>query len=282
MSISDSENHDFISIVASDIFKLLQALRFSVDSDSPKSDKGTVLEIERRYEIFLQKDKTTHAISNDVRQTVLLSEKSFQHRNNGYDYYFASWDRSTIPLIKWMNETFANSYGSYRVDNPSSLANRFSLATLDIDSQSITYDVFAYADKEYNISSKIKDLYDNVIIPIFGSSRGDNSQTATRLLQIQKDYDDQKSEDDSDKPNDKLALEKVFDGIFSKLSEWKSSIYELSMYLTDDSNLNLTTQVVQDSFKLISKNKSFDSEIDLFGQNLRIYLGEQNSDGKFE
>lgn len=282
VSISDSENHDFISIVASDIFRLLQALRFSVDSDSPKSDKGTVLEIERRYEIFLQKDKTTHAISNDVRQTVLLSEKSFQHRNNGYDYYFASWDRSTIPLIKWMNETFANSYGSYRVDNPSSLANRFSLATLDIDSQSITYDVFAYADKEYNISSKIKDLYDNVIIPIFGSSRGDNSQTATRLLQIQKDYDDQKSEDDSDKPNDKLALEKVFDGIFSKLSEWKSSIYELSMYLTDDSNLNLITQVVQDSFKLISKNKSFDSEIDLFGQNLRIYLGEQNSDGKFE
>lgn len=282
VSISDTEDHDFLKIVASDIFKLLQTFRLHIDNDTPKSDKGTIQEIENKYTMYLTKNKTSHAISNDVRQTILLSEKSNQHSHDGYDYYFASWDRSTIPLIKWMNERFANCYGSYRVDNPASLASRFSLATLDIDSQSITYDVFAYADKEYNISSKIKDLYDNVIIPIFGSSKEGNSHAATTLLQIQKDYDDQKIEDGEEKPNDKLALEKVFDGIFSKLSDWKSSINELSLYFTDDSNLDFITRIVQDSFDLIRKNESFENEIEILGVNFKNYLGEQNQEGKLE
>lgn len=280
----NAEREDFINIVASGIYSLLNFYKLSIDTDKVDIESNTFQDITKQYESLLsseRKDKTRTALDNDVRQTIILSREAKKHAGENYDYYFASWDRSTIPLKKWMCENYSQLFNSYRVDNPATLANMFSIASLDVASTSITYDVFAYADKEYDISSKIKKLYDNVIIPLFGAKGKDDSHAATTLLQLQKDYGEQSYEDDLDKPKEKLSLERVFDEIFSKLKEWNSSTKELSDFLTDTDNTEFIKKTLISSFKHIKSRQSFQSDVDSFGEKLKKYFIDKNAEDTF-
>lgn len=125
-------------------------------------------DVKKRYEIQLAhagKAKSKYAIVSDVKQTLyLLDENNMIDSKTGLmaEAYLATWDESFFGLRKeLLTETMRN-YQYFYVQNPSKLANKFAIENFNIDASCISNDVFMYAEKEYQISSKVKNLIDMI------------------------------------------------------------------------------------------------------------------------
>lgn len=111
-------------------------------------------EFKTLYEKILyarNKDKSDTAIRNDVNQVLA----SLEH-DKDTDCYFATWD-TTIYLLrdKILSE---NEYNYFNICNPAKLSNKITLENFNIDESALTNDIFAYADRKYDISNRVKSL----------------------------------------------------------------------------------------------------------------------------
>lgn len=130
--------------------------------------------------LLLDKEKSNYAINNDVNQIVAALEF-----DKYTECYVASWD-TTLGYIKefLMNLDSQNQYSFCRICNPARLSNRLALENFDIDSSALTNDIFAYADRKYDISKKVKTLLE-MIAPF---TRGEklNDKLLRKLATIRK------------------------------------------------------------------------------------------------
>lgn len=241
----------------------------------PSVDHNIREDLIKKYDLFLynnKKERSPIAKDDDIYQAIYISQLSKKHESEDISYYFVSWDRSTIPLKKYMKDMYPRLFGDYTLDNPALLVNRLSLANFNVDSDNITYDVFTYADREFALDSKIKSLYDNVIIPLFGYSANGSTDAAVAFLTLQKTYLEQTVETDDETVPSKLPLEEVFDKIMKNLHDWGVSEEQLSTFVTDKENTKEISKILNDAFDKIKNHKEYDNHIDKFGELFRKYV----------
>lgn len=273
---TDEQSESFMKEAQRSTTEILSALNINTHREKvPSLDEEIRTNLIKDYDLLLYDDKkirTTIAKEDDVYQAIYIAQLSKKHETEDTSYYFVSWDRSTIALKKDMKDRYPNLFDDYIVENPALLVNRLSLANFNVDSDSITYDVFTYADREFALDSKIKSLYDNVIIPLFGYSANGSTDAAVAFLTLQKTYLEQTMDTDDEAAPGKLPLEEVFDQIMKNLHDWGVSEEQLSVFVRDNENTSDISEILNDAFDKIKNHQKYEDLISRFGNLFREYV----------
>ena len=138
------------------------------------------------------------------------------------------------------------------------------------------YDIDLYADKNYDITSKIRSLFDDVIFPLFMASRNTNSTLITQMLSLQKEFIeiDNTTYSSSDK---QLPLEEFFLDIINSLPDIPCSKTDLKDFLSSEENNEFVTTLFSQALKSLEENKPFDIVTPL-AHKLKLFIDKKDID----
>lgn len=238
------------------------------------SQNDKYAEFKVAYEKMLlanSKNKSEMAICNDVNQVIV----SLEH-DRDTDCYLITWD-TTIHLLrdKVLSEDEHLKYSYFFICNPAKLSNRIALENFNIDGSALTNDIFAYADKRYDISNRVKSLLE-LIAPFL---KGDGSKKIFRKLgRIRKEQIELRgSEVGNEKEEKSLPIEEIFMLLIpnkDKEKEDKNIMEKFSVFMSSEENSDYIINIINQISKL-KDYKMYDfteyfgkiKSIDLFGLN---------------
>ena len=200
-------------------------------------------DVKKDYELKLNR-KTEMAVKNDVRQSLYITEESVTPENMNIDYYLATCD-NTLSKLRDIVKEARGIPRSYSVKRPEQLINALRLKKFDINTETVTNDIFAYADKSYSLSSKIRSLFDNVLTPYFSGCAKHNSALVNSLAKMQQQLLDNNDNLNSDP---KFPLEDIFLSIEKALTRNSCTIQDLSKYLCAEENNEYITDLFSRAF----------------------------------
>lgn len=198
---------------------------------------------ERHYE------KSAKAIESDVRQAIYFARKS--NEDNMIDFYISSWDTSLYDLRDMVKKELMLSK-SYAIHRPSALLNRLMLKDFKVNDKFLSNEIMVYADRIYELSDKIKSMFDKVILPFFMASENKNSTLVKEILKLQKEYIDQKEEGQRSSREKVLPIEDIFIKIRDKMLKKACTTNDLACYLADEENNKFVIGLISkalDSYK---------------------------------
>jgi hypothetical protein len=222
------------------------------------------IEIRDNYEkqLYLKKkNKSKLAIDNDVNQVLYLLNNT-----DCYDCYLTTWDTTLIMLRDRLLRDEPK-YNYFNIQNPAKLSNKIALENFNIDNSALTNDIFAYADKKYDISNKVKSLLE-LIAPIMENK---NSKNRNKLLKCLADI--RKEQRDSDismmARNENLPIEEVIIKLIPT-EEMKQKdrdiMSKISLFFNSEENVDFIINTVHE---MLDANKNH-IEYDLSNFNKRI------------
>ncbi len=213
---------------------------------------GEYKEIYERVLLTKQKNKSDIAIRNDVNQVIA----SLKHDNNT-DCYLATWD-TTIHLLRdrILSETEHNDYRYFVICNPARLSNKIALENFNIDESALTNDIFAYADKRYDISNRVKSLLE--LIAPFLKEKGTGSKKLLRKLgRIRKEQLELRGSETGNEQEEKnLPIEEIFMLLIPNKEKEKEDKYimeKFSLFMSSEEN----TDYIIDVINKISRLKDY-------------------------
>lgn len=187
------------------------------------------------------KNKSETAIRNDVNQVIV----SLEHDKDA-DCYLITWD-TTIHLLrdKVLSEDEHLKYSYFFICNPAKLSNRIALENFNIDGSALTNDIFAYADKRYDISNRVKSLLE-LIAPFL---KGDGSEKIFRKLgRIRKEQIELRgSEVGNEKEEKCLPIEEIFMLLIpnkDKEKEDKNIMEKFAVFMSSEENSDYIINII--------------------------------------
>lgn len=239
------------------------------------SQNDKYAEFKVTYEKMLlanSKNKSEMAICNDVNQVIV----SLEH-DRDTDCYLITWD-TTIHLLrdKVLSEDEHLKYSYLFICNPAKLSNRIALENFNIDGSALTNDIFAYADKRYDISNRVKSLLE-IIAPFL---KGNGSKNIFRRLgRIRKEQIELRgSEVGNEKEEKSLPIEEIFMLLIpnkDKEKEDENIMEKFSVFMSSEENSDYIIDIIdqiskQKDYKMYDFTEYFDKikSIDLSGLNV--------------
>lgn len=198
------------------------------------------------------KNKSEAAIRNDVNQVI----ESLKH-DKDTDCYFTTWD-TTIHLLrdKILSEDDLLEYEYFNICNPARLSNKIALENFNINESVLTNDIFAYADKRYDISNRVKSLLE-LIAPFLQDNGTGSKKLFRRLGRLRKEQLEQRgSETGKEKEEKNLPIEEVFMLLIpdkEKVEEDNTIMDKFSTFMSSEDN----TDYIIDIIKNISELQDF-------------------------
>ncbi len=184
------------------------------------------------------KDKSDTAIRNDVNQVIALLE-----HDKDTDCYFSTWD-TTIYLLrdKILSE---NKYNYFNICNPAKLSNKTTLENFNIDESALTNDIFAYADKKYDISNRVKSLLE--LIAPFLKGQG-HKKLFRKLGRIRKEQIELVGSDTGNEKQEKnLPIEEIVMLLIpnkEKAKEDQDIMNKFSIFISSEENTDYIINVI--------------------------------------
>lgn len=266
--------HQFLSQVAKDY-------EISIINWS-QNDK--YVEFKVAYEKILlanSKNKSEMAVRNDVNQVIV----SLEH-DRDTDCYLTTWD-TTIHLLrdKVLSEDEHLKYSYFIICNPAKLSNRIALESFNIDGSALTNDIFAYADKRYDISNRVKSLLE-LIAPFL---KGSGSKKIFRKLgRIRKEQIELRGSEVGDGKEEKnLPIEEIFMLLIpnkNKEKEDKNIMAKFSLFMSSEENSDYIIDIINQisdlkDYKMYDFTEYFDKikSIDLSGLSEGIEAYEKTT-----
>lgn len=207
-------------------------------------------DIKVMYEkILLHKDKNKSdtAIRNDANQVITL----MQTETNA-DLYFATWDTSIYLLRDKILDTI--NYGTYHyfnIYNPAKLSNKIALENFNIDESALTNEIFAYADKKYDISNRVKSLIE-IIAPFLKDSGSD--KLLRKLARLRKtQLQDSESMRENSNEDKNLPIEEVVMLLIpdkERIKQNANIIDKFSLFMSMEENADYIIDIVTEVSKL--------------------------------
>lgn len=211
---------------------------------------GVFDEVKMDYVWYLQdkeKDKSELAINADVRQALHITDKAKSSEEHGCEYYLVSWDNTLYQPRNKAKELMEIAGRSYNIYKPGELAEKLAFRSFRISKDSVSNEVFAYANSTFNVKDKIRSLYDNVLNPYFASFGKSNSALVLEVLKMQKAS--MEGGEDKTISGDKTALENIFISIISELPKHNCSTQNLKDYLNDSENNGIIIPLFNKAFE---------------------------------
>ncbi|MBR5174756.1 MAG: hypothetical protein IKW89_02370 [Bacteroidales bacterium] len=250
---------------AADFFvKNIASLRFFLDKlgcetlDKVDVNHNTFDKVKEDYYWVLRekgKYKSELAIKADVRQSVHLTERVKETKNNEREYFLVSWDQTLYSLRNKAKDEMEIAGRSYSIFKPRELAEKIAFRRFKISKDSINNEVFAYASSSFNVKDKIRSLYDNVLNPYFASMGKSNGALVLEVLKMQKASIEGEVETPKD---DKTAFENIFLSIITELPKHYCSTQNLKDYLNDEENNATVIPLFAKAFDDYRKGKTVD------------------------
>lgn len=226
-------------------------------------------DLRREYEISLMglnKTKTRTAILNDLRLIRYLADPTLHTDPDSGQYlepFFCTWDTTFYHFRKKILTKYKDKYSFYHIYNPARLINKICLERFNINSDILTNDIFAYAEANYNISSKVKSLLD-IIAPIIGKTVKKNIRLIKHLGEIRKkQFEYQSSKDEGIDPNTNLPIEEVFiDTInYFHSPDVKITFDDFSAVFCNENNYDLIVNFVLDGLDNIKNHNRLEKRL---------------------
>lgn len=237
-------------------------------------------EVSRSYALALadmrHKSKSASAIASDVRQSLFYSEKS---QNTEDEFYVTSWDTSLYELRNIVKERRSYPSYTYAIHRPDALLNRLALKSFKINDECFTNEIFAYAERSFSLTDKIKSMFDNVLNPLFGSYGQRNPQLVKNIVKIQKEAIDRAGEgNESSRIQTPLPIEVILEHITEKIREKHCSTDEFRLFLNDKSNTTFLTEVIKKAL-ISSENtrENYDYQTAVYNK-LVEYLAQKDAE----
>lgn len=248
------------------------------------SQNDKYVEFKVAYEKILlanSKNKSEMAVRNDVNQVIV----SLEH-DRDTDCYLTTWD-TTIHLLrdKVLSEDEHLKYSYFIICNPAKLSNRIALESFNIDGSALTNDIFAYADKRYDISNRVKSLLE-LIAPFL---KGSGSKKIFRKLgRIRKEQIELRGSEVGDGKEEKnLPIEEIFMLLIpnkNKEKEDKNIMAKFSLFMSSEENSDYIIDIINQisdlkDYKMYDFTEYFDKikSIDLSGLSEGIEAYEKTT-----
>lgn len=201
-------------------------------------------EIKTDYNVWMvnkrgrSKDNET-TINRDVRQAFFITEMT---EKNDADNHLLSLDNTLVGLRDCLKRKKSNTR-SYSVITPSRLIKKITLKTFKIKEHNLTSNLFAYADKSYHVSERIRVIFDNVLSPLFAAVRNPNTELIKYITQMVDSMF--VGEFDDTKRNKSIAFENIFSDIEELLPQIGCTRDNLKQYLAAQECNELIKEVIQ-------------------------------------
>lgn len=216
--------------------------------------------------------KSAKAIDNDIRQAFYIAESSESGEN---DCYFTTWDGSLFKLRDIVTDV-AGYHRKYVVGSPSRILNRLSLKYFKLQDHLVTKELFAYADRAYNVNKKISSMFDNVLLPLFASTAKKNSKLVAQLLNLQKQEIDKDFSDKAQKDSN-LRIENIFTSIEDILPTISCSWQNLKDYLSEEKNNDFVYGLIKDVYDA-KRDYLTAEQISKFCTSIKLFVDEQDEE----
>lgn len=218
-------------------------------------------DVKKDYELNL-KTKTESAVRADVRQAFYITIEAQKPENMNADYYLATWDGTLSDLRDKVKE-IAGVKRSFSVRKPNILLNTISLKSFKIKSDSISKDIFTYADTSYSLSEKIQGIFDNILVPYFSGLMNMNADLPNAIMKMQQDLLEESGEHDAITINNCLPLEDIFLKIDKSLMYNSCSHQDLRNFLSNSANNEMLVKLFESAFNSYKIGKPIDISSDI-------------------
>lgn len=239
------------------------------DLESILQDYGVEIVEKERFDCFSQckttyekqlmlksKSKSQNAIGNDVSQILyLLTDNAYI---NDEDLFFSTWDTTLFDLRdELIRNDDKQEFHYFNICNPAKLSNRIALELFNIDQSAITNDVFQYADKEYDLSKKIKSLRE-LISPILGNKDKVNSKVIRCLNTIKKEQLQSSDRMINQDKRKSYPIEDILLTMMKEGSQNKEYQQKFISFVNDETYSDYFIKVVEDSLSALLRDGSYD------------------------
>lgn len=219
---------------------------------SPNEKYNEIKEIYERILLLKDKNKSEAAIRNDVNQviTLMLEESNI-------DMYFTTWDTSIYLLRDKILETMSQGiYHYFNIYNPARLSNRIALENFNIDESALTNEIFAYADKKYDVSKRVKSLLEIITPFLKDKSANKLLRKLSRLRKEQLQDQDAMKENANEGKN--LPIEEAVMMLIpdkERVEQNANIIDKFSLFMSMEENADYIIEIVT----RLSKSKDYKS-----------------------
>lgn len=200
-----------------------------------------------------KKNKSKTAIQNDVNQVLFLLND-----DDCSDCYLTTWDITLITLRdKLLQEE--PKYNYFKIQNPAKLSNKIALENFNINNSALTNAIFAYADKKYDISNKVKSLLE-LIAPILEDKK---SISTNKILKCLADIRKEQKESDVNMMarTENLPIEEVFIKLIPNESDKrkdKDIIRKFSIFFNSENNTDFIIDTINEMLDAFINTKEYD------------------------
>lgn len=224
---------------------------------------------------YKERKKTSVAMNSDVRQAFYIANEFINDTYRECDYFLTSWDKTLRTLRDIVNTELAL-VTSYSIMTPGSLANKLALRHFQVNKTSVSNDVFAYAEKGYNFTTKVQSLYDNVLTPYFANANNHNSALVISMLKMEKACQDTDIIDD-DKRKENTILGDIFLQIVYSLPDYDLSSQNLRDFLANKENNEFIINLFNQAFEARYQGKELD-----ISESFCLYIKNELSKNDYE
>lgn len=234
------------------------------------------------YEWELQergRDKTNLAINADVRQAFYITKEALDNSLENSEYYLVSWDNTLFKLRDIVKDELEIAERTYGIYKPGELADKLAFRNFRISKDNVKSEVFAYANNSFNMTDKIRSLFDNVLTPYFASTKNKNSKLVSSLLTMEHSQIDGGAEKETSSRSDKTMFEETFISIVLSLPKYNCTKQNLRDFLVDEKNNDFIITIFKEAFKEKGAGKSIDIA-DRFCKEIKDYVNIVTDDIK--
>lgn len=220
-----------------------------------------------------RKVRTEYAMRSDVNLVLHLASLS-PGDNSEIDYYICSWDPTFIELGRWVVKKNPEKYHMFSSYNPSKLANKLSYEKFNINAACITESIFAYADENYELSTRVRNLYDNELSQI--TNKKDSLLFIDKLEKLKDKYLYQGEDDfDNEQRKDGISLGPILDYLTDKIKE-KHTEYEFGLFYQSEKGKEKIYDSVNLALDAQSKGEGFYTHIDSLVEDFSEFICKES------
>lgn len=195
------------------------------------------------------RDKTNLAINADVRQAFFITKEAMAKKIENREFYLVSWDNTLYKLRDIVRDELEITGHTYGIYKPGELADKLAFRNFRISKENVKSEVFAYANNSFNLTDKIRSLFDNVLTPYFASSKNKNNKLVSSLLKMEQSMIDGETDRDTSSRSDKTLFEEFFLSIVMTLPKHNCTKQNLRDFLVDENNNKFIISSFQEAFE---------------------------------
>ena len=216
-------------------------------------------DIKEEYEKILlgkNRDKSDSAIRNDANLVITLLQN-----DNSTDRYFITWDTTIHLLRNKILELFnQGTYYYFDIYNPARLSNKIALENFNIDESALTNEIFAYADKKYDISNRVKSLLE-IITPFIKNNKDGSNKLLRKLARIRKEQlQDTDSMLENSKEDKNLPIEEIVKMLIpdkERIKKDENILDKFSIFMSIEDNADYIINII-DEVSQLKDYKAYD------------------------